>query len=214
MEEICMETWDRREHFEFFLRNDLPFYNVNFNADITGLREYAKGASVSLSAALIYLVTKSLNRVPNFLYRVLGGKVVRYERLHPQFTCLRGDEELFRLITVEFCDDLAEFDRSVKRAIEESDAYFNVGMLAHRSDFVFISSLPWIPFTGIDHTLSLNKEDAIPRVSWGRFFEQGGRTLLPCNIRVNHIFIDGLHVGRFYETFQEETRRLADSSAR
>ncbi len=73
MEEIRMETWDRREHFEFFLRNDLPFYNVNFNADITGLREYAKGASVSLSAALIYLVTKSLNRVPNFLYRVLGG---------------------------------------------------------------------------------------------------------------------------------------------
>ena len=48
MEEIRMETWDRREHFEFFLRNDLPFYNVNFNADITGLREYAKGASVSL----------------------------------------------------------------------------------------------------------------------------------------------------------------------
>ena len=42
MKEIDIETWSRKEHFQFFQRSDLPFYNVNFNVDITGLKEYAQ----------------------------------------------------------------------------------------------------------------------------------------------------------------------------
>ena len=53
MKKIDIATWNRKTHFEFFRRIDLPFYNVNFNLDISGLREFAKLQSVSLNTLLI-----------------------------------------------------------------------------------------------------------------------------------------------------------------
>ena len=208
MKEIDSKTWDRKAHFDFFLRSDLPFYNVDFNLDVTGLRDGCKERGVSVNSALIYATVRALNRVENFLYRLENGKVVRYDGIDPSFTSIREGEELFRLITVNFHDDIVVFDQTVKAAVAASTAYFDVSMLTGRSNFVFISALPWIPFTGIDHTQSLNKEDAMPRVSWGKMHERNGKTVLPYNIRVNHIFIDGIHVGRFYECLTEEIRRL------
>lgn len=75
----------------------------------------------------------------------------------------------------------------------------DLSLFHERDDFVFISSLPWIRFTGVDHTMSLKKEDAIPRISWGKFYAVKKRIQLPYIIQVNHIFVDGLHLGRFFE---------------
>jgi chloramphenicol O-acetyltransferase type A len=108
--------------------------------------------------------------------------------------------------------DVIRFDRKLKQAVEESSSYFDFSKAAGRDDLVFMSSLPWISFTGLDHTLSLDRDDAIPRVSWGRYVNNGGQTMLPFNIRVNHVFVDGLHVGRFFEEFAKQLKCLSESS--
>jgi chloramphenicol O-acetyltransferase type A len=203
MKEIDLATWDRKEHFNFFSSPDIPFYNTNFNLDISGVKEYAKEKNVSLNNTLIYLTVSAMSSVRNFLYRIENDKVVEYDGIDPSFACLKDNEELFRLITLKYTPDLLQFDRDVKDAIEKSSAYFDLHMLKGRSNFVFISSLPWVPFTGLDHTISLNKNDSIPRVSWGKYYENNGRILLPYNIRVNHRLVDGIHIGRFYDKLNE-----------
>lgn len=208
MEEIDFDTWSRKEHYAFFMMNDLPFYNVSFNIQVNGLRSYCKSRGISLTNTLIYYTVKSLNAVDSFLYRNVGGKIVKYPSLHPSFSCLREGEELFRLITVDFDSDILRFDRMVKDEIRQSKKYFDASRLQGRSDFVFISSLPWLPFTAIDHTLSLKKEDAIPRVSWGKIVTAGDDSYIPFNIRVNHAFIDGIHVGKFYDELQRNMHSL------
>jgi len=40
--------------------------------------------------------------------------------------------------------------------------------------------------------------DSIPRVTWGRWEERDGRTLLSLSLELNHRLLDGAHVGRFY----------------
>lgn len=209
MREIDIDAWDRREHFSFFMKSDLPFYNVNFPLDVSGIREFSVENGLSLHHVLIYGTIKAMVGIKNFRYRCEKGKVVEYDSLDPSFACLRDGEELFRLITVAYNEDIRVFDRMAKEAIAASAAHFDLAPLRARSNFVFISALPWIPFSGIDHTASLNKEDAIPRVSWGRIHEADGRMVLPYNIQVNHAFIDGLHVGRFYESLDREIRRLS-----
>lgn len=208
--EIDMDLWDRKEHFNFFLNSDLPFYNINFNVDVTGLQELCKKQNISVNSALIYATVKALNQIENFLLRLENGAVVKYSNIDPSFTYIRKGEELFRLITLPFQENLCAFNNAVKSAIAESNKYFDIGMLKERSNFVFISALPWIPFTGVDHTQSLNKQDAIPRITWGKIHELNGKTVLPYNIQVNHIFIDGLHVGKFYEYLSEEIKNLID----
>lgn len=116
------------------------------------------------------------------------------------------------MITVELADDPLEFDALAKAAIAASVAYFDFAPLRGRDDFVFISPMPWIAFTSVDHTASLRRDDAIPRVTWGKLFNENGQTRLPFNIQVNHIFVDGLHVGRFFEALTGEVEAIRSRS--
>jgi chloramphenicol O-acetyltransferase type A len=204
MKEIDLKSWNRKDHFEFFRRMDLPFYNINVNMDITGLHGFTKSNKLSMNNTIIHLTMRSLLRIENFKYRLRGDTVVLLDSLNPSFAHLKRGDDLFRMITVDFCDDIFEFDRAVKKEIEHSNAYFDFQKLVERDDFVFISPLPWISFTGIDHTLNFKKDDAIPRIAWGKYYENNGRILLPFNIQVNHIFVDGTHVARFIEDFNRE----------
>jgi len=212
MKKIDISTWNRREHFAFFRKVDLPFYNVNTQVDITGLPELAKSKSISLNSTLIFLTIQAMNQIDNFRYRIRDDEVVLHDAVHPSFTHLKKGEELFSIVTMDMDSDVIRFDRKLKQAVEESSGYFDFSKAAGRDDLVFMSSLPWISFTGLDHTLSLDRDDAIPRVSWGRYVNNGGQTMLPFNIRVNHVFVDGLHVGRFFEEFAKQLKRLSESS--
>ncbi len=208
MNEIDIAKWKRREHFEFFRKADLPFYNVNTNVDITGVADYAKERTVSFSTLLTWLTMRSLNRTENFKFRLRGEKVIVHDVLHPSLTYIKAGDDLFSLITVDYSEDIVEFDKRVRTEIQGSHSYFNLEKLAGRDDLVFISSMPWISFTGVGHTLSLKKDDAIPRVTWGKYFEENGKTQLPFNIQVNHMFVDGLHVGRFFEDLGQGIRSM------
>ena len=208
MQEIDLKTWPRREHFAFFRRADLPFYNVTVNVDATGLRAFAKANALSLNSVLIHLTTRTLNGIDNFRYRCRDESVVLHEQIHPSFAYLREGEELFRFITVDYHDDVATFDRIVRTAIADSTAYFDITKLAGRDDFVFISALPWIAFTGVDHTLSLKKDDGVPRVTWGKVTQTTMGEVLPFNVQVNHMFVDGLHVGQFFAALEANIKAL------
>jgi chloramphenicol O-acetyltransferase type A len=183
---------------------DLPFYNLNVNVNITGIREVAKVNNVSLNNLLIFLTIRSINKIENFRYRLRENSVVLHESLHPSFAHIKAGDDLFSMITVDFHDNFIEFDLIIRKEIENTVSYFNLNKLACRDDFVFISPIPWISFTATDHTLNLKKEDAIPRITWGKYFEDNGRILLPYNIQVNHIFVDGLHVGQFFEELENQ----------
>ena len=210
MKKIDISTWNRREHFAFFRKVDLPFYNVNTQVDITGLPELAKSKSISINSLLIFLTIQSMNQIDNFRYRIRDDSVYLHDAVHPSFTHLKKGEELFRIITMDFDNDLKRFDHKLKQAVEESTSYFDLSKAAGRDDLVFMSSLPWISFTGLDHTLSLDKDDAIPRVSWGRYVTNAEQTLLPFNIRVNHVVVDGLHVGLFFEELARQIKCLRE----
>ena len=208
MKPIDLAQWKRRTHFEFFRRSDLPFYNVNTQVNVSGLKAFARAKGVSLNNTLMFVTIRALNAIENFRYRLHGETVVLHDGLHPSFAHIREGDDLFSLITLDFVDDLAAFDRAVREAIAGTTEYFNIEKLKLRDDFVFISPLPWFSFTGIDHTLSLKREDGIPRISWGKITEQDGRQRLPYNIQVNHMFVDGLHVGRFFEQLDREIAAL------
>lgn len=49
----------------------------------------------------------------------------------------------------------------------------------------------------------MSKEDSIPRISFGKYFYQDDKVLLPYSIQVNHMLLDGIHVGKYMERLQE-----------
>lgn len=214
MKKIELATWRRKEHFEFFKRIDLPFYNVNVPVNVTGLKETSRLLEVSFNTLLIFVTMKAVNKIDNLKYRLHGESVVLHEILHPSFAHIANGDDLFRMISVDFMDDIKEFNKRVLYEIKESAAYFDSRKLSGRDDFVFISALPWIEFTGTDHTLSLKKEDAIPRITWGKVYKTDNKMVLPYNIQVNHMFVDGIHVGRFFEELNNQIQEIRNIQGR
>lgn len=211
MQTIDIASWDRREHFQFFRRSDLPFHNTNVNVDASGLRNWAKRNDISLNSLLLHVVMRAVNQIDNLKYRLRDETVVLHDLVHPCFAHLRRGEELFRMVTADFVDDVRLFAATVRSAIDASDSWFGLEKIAGRDDLVFISPMPWFSFTAVDHTMSLRREDAIPRITWGRIFEDRGRELLPFNLQVNHMFVDGLHVARLLESLERGIRSTVES---
>jgi chloramphenicol O-acetyltransferase type B len=76
------------------------------------------------------------------------------------------------------------------------------GLLAALTGVFQFSSLPWISYTHISHTISGKKDIATPLFDWGKYFLRGEKILLPFSVQVHHSFVDGIHVGKLVESVQ------------
>lgn len=178
---IDYTTWRRRELFEFFSAADQPFYNLAYRLD----------------------VTRAINSVEAFRYAKLNGEIVLFRERVPSFTDMSADSELFRIVTVPCEGSVVEFCREAKRRSEAQRGF--IDMDAEGQNLIYISSLPWLDLTSLSHERHFDPDDAIPRVSWGKFTDDGsGRKILGMTLELNHRFVDGYHVA----LFDAELRRL------
>lgn len=203
---IDYESWPRREMFEFFASANQPFYNLAYRLDVTNVYNFAKKNSVSFYLTLTYLVTKAINSVEAFRYARIDGQIVLFDELMPSFTDLRPGSERFHIVTLPCEGSIIEFCREAKRRSEAQKGIIDMSM--EGQNLIYISSVPWVDLTALSHERRFDPDDAIPRVAWGKFVDDGtGRKELGMTMELNHRFIDGYYIGKF----NEELCRLIDS---
>lgn len=195
--DIDMNTWPRREIFDFFSPISNPFYSVTFTLDVTNLYRCVKERELSFYYALVYLCTQAVNRVEAFLYTIEDGKVRIYDKRQPSFTDLEKGSELFRMVFVPCEGSLDEFCRAAKAKSESQHFFFDP--TAETNDLIYFSCLPWMDVTGLTNERNLDPDDAIPRIAWGKYIDVDGRKQLHISLEINHRLIDGVHLGRFNE---------------
>lgn len=201
---IDMDQWPRRDHFRFFSGLSFPFYSVTVPLDVTVLREKAKGAGLSFHYALLYAVTRAMNQVEDFRYKIRGEEVFLVPRLHPSFVTMHGESHLFKIINMDWPEDLGleAFCRDAAAAESAQEGYFPSAESERRDDFIYYSSAPWFSFTSLTHEMDCNPDDSIPRVTFGKYETRDGRVVLPFNIQLNHRLLDGYHLHSLLETVQ------------
>lgn len=74
-------------------------------------------------------------------------------------------------------------------------------------DLLFISTLPWLSYTALVQPVPA-PADSNPRITWGRFYAEGEKTLLPVSVLCNHALVDGLHIAAFYRRLEAEMAAL------
>lgn len=197
--EIDREHWERREHYAFFAPMSHPFYSLTFPVDVTPLRQRCKREGLPFYPAMVFAVTKAMEQVEAFLYKDRNGAIVRHDRLVPSFTDLKKGSELFHIVTLEAGEDLSDFCRRAKAASEAQTEFLPTGPWAE-DELIYFTCLPWFPITSLTNERDMVPWDSVPRVSWGRWEEQGDRTMLSLSLELNHRLLDGVHVGKFYQT--------------
>ena len=95
---------------------------------------------------------------------------------------------------------LNEFCRTAKAKSDAQKTFLDQS--GEPDDLIYISCTPWFDLTGCTNERDFDKDDNIPRITWGKYVPENGRETLGMSLEVNHRFIDGYHLGLFYKHLQ------------
>mgnify|MGYP000076639697 CR=1 FL=1 len=201
--EIDLATWPRAETFRYFRTFQRPHYAITSRIDVTRLVTELKPAGVSAYRACIYAIGAGIHAVPELRMRFRGDTVVEHDRVDLSMTVPLPDGS-YAYGYVPFEPDLKVFDplceNEIAAAAERGGLGANEGF---RDDVAYLSCLPWLDFTGLTHVMP-GPDECIPRVSWGRFSEDGnGRHTVAMTVEVHHSLVDGRHLGLFFGAVQQ-----------
>ena len=207
MKKIELSNWPRAELFQFFSAVSQPFYSVTFRVDVTNLHRYTKQNGLSFYYTLGYLVTDAINAVENFRYTIRNGEIYLLDERIPSFTDLRHGSEQFHIVTLPKSGSIAEFCAAVKARSTAQKTFLDQD--DETDNLIYFSCTPWFDLTGCTNERDFDRDDNIPRIIWGKYFEANGRETLGMSLEVNHRFIDGYHLGQFYQKLQASIDTLA-----
>jgi chloramphenicol O-acetyltransferase type A len=172
------------------------------NVDLTTFYRAVKQRGYSITTAIVYVLSRAANAIPEFRHRIRGGGVVEHDVVHPSITVLT-DDELFTFCTLDYVEDFAEFAARAAEAIAYVQEHPTLEDEPGRDDMLFMTAIPWVSFTSFMHPLHLHPPDSIPRFAWGKFVEDDDSLEMPLGVQGHHALMDGIHVGKFYAEVQE-----------
>jgi chloramphenicol O-acetyltransferase type A len=194
---IDLGSWPRREAFELFRGFGFPYFNLTADVDVGPLREAVRARGASFTVALVYVLARAANEVPEFRQRMRGEEVALHAAVHPSITVL-ADDGTFRFVTLRYEAAFGHFAADATPRIERARRAESLWSEPDRDDLLFMTAIPWVAFTGMIHPVPLDPPDSVPRIAWGKYRDVGGRLAMPLNVQAHHALVDGVHVGRFF----------------
>jgi chloramphenicol O-acetyltransferase type A len=204
---VDLNTWERREMFEFFSSYELPRFNLVFDLDVTKLVHDTKQAHRSFYLSLMHLIVLEMNTIENFQYRIDEQGVLLSPITHVSFTDRMSDEKRFKMVPSEFLNDRDAFISRAKETSRLQGDTFFVPNAEKILTTVYVTSFPWGKFSGFTHATKLGPKDSVPRISWSQFVDIGDKKILSLSIEVHHALVDGYHVGLLLKQIQDALNR-------
>ena len=137
------------------------------------------------------------------------GKIVVYDHCQTSHTvaledgtycyCTLDSKKPYRAYLPEAVE--AQEAAKIRRSIQED---------ADTLGKLFISTVPWVSYTALVQPVP-SPADSNPRITWGKYFTQEGRTLLPLSVLCHHALVDGIHIAAFYRGLDEEIENFVRS---
>lgn len=200
---LDMETYKRKNHFEYFNSLAYPYVGLTVNVDITDLLKTIKAKGLPFFLSICYCVSRAANRVPEFRQRILNNQIIEYDDCLTSHTVALSDG------TFCYCDldSNRPFEDYICYAAYEQEKARQKNSINENADDtlgkIFISTIPWVSYTALINPTPV-PADSNPRITWGKYFMQNEKVLLPVSVLCHHALVDGLHISRFYDFLNEE----------
>lgn len=196
----------RKGQYDYFRSLENPHVSMTVNLDITHLYRAVKQRGYPFFLTLLHCVINAANAVAEFRQRIMGDQVVEFENCLSSHTVSLPDGS-YCYCNLDCSKALEEFLPYACLEVERARERASLEDGADGASLYFVTSLPWISFTSI--TLpTANRDDSNPRISFGKYFEQGEKIFLPLGLQVHHALIDGIHISRFFEELEKRLLAL------
>ena len=189
----------RRDRFDFFDRMESPAVNLCFTLDVPEFRPWCKEQDLAPFHVMLCAVLRAVLKVENFRYRIVDGEVIRIDRLVPSFTVMNQHGDL-NFAQFDWSDDVREFvargvaAREAASSMTEMNLKYRTMSPRDAKDQVFVTCMPWLDFTSIQHPMASLSTPDIPSLAWGRFRAGPDGLQLPFSVQAHHGFVDGWHI--------------------
>ena len=203
MKRIDFDTWNRREHFEFFSKFNEPYFGTTVAVDCTSCYQKAQADGASFFSRYLHASIQAVNSVENFRFRIIDKEVVQFDAIHASAALARADHT-FAFSFVEYTDDFDTFSIDLQHEVDmvKSGTGLRLTDNSMRKDTVHYSIIPWLKFTGLSHARHFEHEDSSPKITFGKLHAIEGRKWMPMSTHVHHALMDAYHVGQYVEAFQ------------
>ena len=202
----------RRDRFNFFESFENPLLNLTFNLETLNFLPYCKLKQIPPSHFFLFCLLRAFDEHDNFKYRILNGEVIMINEIFGSYTVLNEDN-VFNYTRFENTKDRSLFiERSLKakKIAETSSALINTGIElnpAEMKKYIFITSLPWLDFTSIQHPVYKYKSADIPAVAWGKWKILDDKIHMPFSLQAHHGFVDAIHMYEVAEGLKKIVER-------
>lgn len=206
MRTVDMSATGRQQQYEYFLSLQNPHVSLTVNCDISHLLEVTKERKLPFFLTLLHCVVNAANAVAELRQRIREREVVEYENCLSSHTVSLPNGG-YCYCELDCSKPLEEFLPYAQAAVEQAK---NAASLEDGEDsgkLFFVTCVPWLSFTSL-HLPTADATDSNPRISFGKYFEQEGKTLLPVQLQVHHGLVDGVHIARFYEGIAQRIAAL------
>lgn len=201
---VDLSRWARREHFEIFQTFAQSTFNQTVQLDITALLKHIKETGWKFYPTMIFLISKIVNRHPEFRMAMKDNELIVWDEVHPNYTIFHNETETFSSLWSHYDGNIHHFQKVYS---EDMARYSNITAYwpkeESRENIFFISGIPWVTFTSFNVNVANMKNFFAPMFTLGKYFEQDGKVLLPFAVQVHHSVCDGFHVARLVNELQE-----------
>ncbi len=206
---LDMNTYKRKNHFEYFKNLSFPYVGTTVNVDITDLLKLVKSKKLPFFLTFCYCASRAANSIAEFRQRIDNDNIIEFTLCRTSHTVAMDDE------TYCYCTLSSDrsFEEFIDYGIREQDKAKLMNSIEEKAsdilDKIFVSSLPWITYTSLIQPVPA-PADSNPRITWGKYYLDGNRTLLPVSLLCHHALIDGIHIAKFYKLLESEMETLVE----
>lgn len=164
MKVIDMNTYKRKDHFDYFRSLAYPYVGVTVDVDITDFLEKIKEKKYPFFLSFLWCVNQACNEIPQFRQRIVNDSIVEYEYCHTSHTVSKEDE------TYAYCtlDARMSLDEFIQKSLPIHNRAKEKGNIEESAEeaqsLIFISTLPWISYTSLIQPVPI-PADSNPRVT-------------------------------------------------
>ncbi len=207
MKVIDMNTYKRKDHFEYFRSLAYPYVGVTVDVDITSFFKTIKEKKYPFFLSFLWCVNQACNEIPQFRQRIVNDSIIEYEYCHTSHTVSK-ENETYAYCTLDARMSLDDFIQKSLPIHNQAKEEGNIEESAEEAQsLIFISTLPWISYSSLIQPVPI-PADSNPRVTWGKYKEENGKILIPVSTLCHHALVDGKHLADFYQILENKLKEI------
>ena len=206
---IDINTWERKENYEFFLGFQNPTISITSEVECAGAKARAKAAGESFFLHYLYAVLRAVNEIPVFRFRIdAEGRVVYFDHVDMLTPIKVKENGRFFTICLPWNTDFQTFYTTAKAIINDIDPNgnpYDMEKVGGKDllDVILLSATPDLYFTSLTCTQEHRHGSNYPLMNAGKAILKEGKLVMPIAMTIHHGFIDGHHLSLFYKKVEE-----------